>query len=55
MGVNYETAKKAEAIARRMCREAGQPESLWQIVLTEAYQELFGLPAVEPAREGGGS
>lgn len=43
MGINMETAKKAEAIARRMAREIGQPEDLWQLLLSAAYDELFDL------------
>lgn len=42
MGINLETAKKAEEIAKRIARARGQ-ESLWELYLTEAYNELFNL------------
>lgn len=42
MGVNLETAKKADKIAERIAQERGEglPAELY---LTEAYDELFKL------------
>jgi len=41
--------KATEKIARRMAREAGEPEAFWELHLTEAYREYYGLP--EDGRE----
>ena len=49
MGINVETARKAEEVARRICRERGMPEGLWQMVLMEAYDEL--VPAITREEE----
>lgn len=38
--MNYQLAKQAEKIARRMAKEAGQPDGLWELFLTEAYREI---------------
>jgi len=32
-----------EKIARRMAREAGQPEALWELFLLDAYKEYYQL------------
>lgn len=37
------TTQKAEEIARRMAREVGQPESMWELFLSKTYDELFQL------------
>lgn len=37
---NYQLAKQAEKIARRMTKEAGQSDGLWELFLTEAYKEI---------------
>lgn len=42
--MNRQTAKKAEEIAKRLAKEAGQPESLWELFLTQAYEELGNTP-----------
>jgi hypothetical protein len=34
-----------EKIARRMARQAGQPEAFWELHLTQAYEEYHGLNA----------
>jgi hypothetical protein len=38
-----EVERETEKIARRMAKEAGQPESLWELFLLDAYQEYYGL------------
>lgn len=38
--INYQLAKQAEKIARRIAKEAGQPNGLWELFLTEAYKEI---------------
>jgi hypothetical protein len=35
--------KGTEKIARRMAREAGKPEGLWELFLGEAYAEYYGV------------
>ena len=35
------TEHETEKIARRMAREAGQPEVFWEMFLVEAYREYF--------------
>lgn len=40
MGINYELAAKAEKIARRLAREAGQPEELCELFLPDAYEKI---------------
>ena len=44
---------KTEAIARRLARQAGQPESLWVLFLSDAYREMFPDPpdSVYPTEE----
>ena len=44
MGVNLETARKAEIIARRISNERQGTEALWEMYLQEAYDELFQRP-----------
>ena len=36
--------KATEKIARRMAREAGHPEAMWELFLVEAYEEYHDLP-----------
>ncbi len=38
--MNHETAKEAETIAKRMAKETGQPEGLFELFLMDAYKEL---------------
>lgn len=39
-----ETIEQATTrIAKRLAREAGQPESLWQLFLMAAYEEYHGI------------
>lgn len=40
MGINVELAKKAEKVAKRLAKNAGMSESLWEIYLIEAYKEV---------------
>lgn len=44
MGINRELAHKTEKRAREICRERGMPEGLWQMVLVEAYDDVFPIP-----------
>lgn len=44
MGINQELAHKAEKRAREICRERGMPEGLWQMVLMDAYNDVFPIP-----------
>lgn len=41
---NPELEKRATEVAKRICRDAGIDEGLWQMVLHEAYRELYDLP-----------
>jgi len=43
MGINLETAKKAEKIAKRISKEATGSDGMWEMFLTQAYDELFEL------------
>jgi hypothetical protein len=47
------TEDKAEAIARRLAREAGRPEALWELFLLDAYLEMT-RPAPDEGVEGRG-
>jgi len=38
MGLNKELAKKAEKIAREICKERNISEAMWELVLPEAYR-----------------
>jgi hypothetical protein len=42
--MSKEIEQATEKIARRMAREDGQPEALWELYLMAAYQEYYGLP-----------
>lgn len=39
-----ETAKKAEKIAKRRSIQCTGSDGLWEMFLTEAYDQLFDLP-----------
>lgn len=40
MSNNIKLQRQAEKIAKRLAKEAEQPEELWELFLIEAYQEL---------------
>ncbi len=41
MSINYELAKRAEEVARQICKEINKPESMWELVLPEAYERIM--------------
>lgn len=41
MSVNRELAERAEVIAKRICRERGQPEAFMEMFFMEAYDEIM--------------
>ena len=47
MGINIETAKEAEKIAKRLSKERHGSEGLYEMYLNEAYNELFQLKKAE--------
>ena len=53
--MNHETAKEAEILAKRLAKQAGQPEGMFELFLPMAYRELTTGPltlekleAIEP-------
>ena len=40
MSDNIKLQRQVEKVAKRLAKEAGQPEGLWELFLIEAYQEL---------------
>ena len=40
MGINIETAKKAEKIAKEISIKRTGSDGLWELFLTEAYDQL---------------
>lgn len=51
MGINKELAKKAEIIARKLAKQAGQPEELWELFLLAAYDEIGKSESSKPKKE----
>lgn len=43
MGINIETAKKAEEKAKEIAKQKTGDENLYELFLIEAYDELFDL------------
>lgn len=41
--MSKETEQATTRIAKRLAREAGKPEGLWELFLLEAYREYYGL------------
>ncbi len=41
-----EVERETTKIAKRMARDAGQSEAMWQLFLTEAYREYYGLTSL---------
>jgi len=41
-------AQETEKIARRMARDTGEPEGLWELFLMDAYREYYKLDQVAP-------
>ncbi len=48
MGINVESAEKAEVIAKRLAVESGMGESLWEMFLPAAYDQLIKEMKVSP-------
>lgn len=46
--------RQAEAMARRIARERGMPEGLWEMCLLDAYMRLMDEPASPTANPAGG-
>lgn len=38
--MNHETAKEAEVVAKRLAKQAGQPEGMFELFLIQAYDDL---------------
>lgn len=43
MGINIETAKKAEKRAKKISKARTGSNGMWEMFLTQAYDELFNL------------
>lgn len=40
MGINIELAKKAEKIAKEISKEKTGTDAMWELCLTQAYEQL---------------